>query len=146
MRTLSPRTPYVLSLLKPTSEYPLDSAEMEAALRHVTGGRLGRFPAGDYAVVAGLTEEAPALARGSDRPFRTRLRLDGVPIDIRMDSWLAFDTFRRMGFGHVVAGRHHALIIERGLNFVALDATGAPVTSGYLAGIYEPEARYLVRP
>ena len=43
--------------------------------------------------------------------------LDGVRVDVRMESWLAFDTIRRMGFGQVVADRRHTLIVERGVSF-----------------------------
>ena len=43
-------------------------------------------------------------------------------VEVRMESWLAADTIRRMGFGHVVAGRHHTLIVERGVSFAAFDA------------------------
>ena len=39
-----------------------------------------------------------------------------------MESWLAADTIRRMGFGHVVAAHRHTLIVERGVSFVAFDA------------------------
>ena len=48
-----------------------------------------------------------------------------------MESWLAADTIRRMGFGHVVAARHHTLIVERGVSFVAFDGSGRPLRSGY---------------
>ncbi len=41
-----------------------------------------------------------------------------------MESWLAADTIRRMGFGHVVAARQHTLIVERGVSFVAFDGSG----------------------
>jgi hypothetical protein len=61
-----------------------------------------------------------------------------------MESWLAFDTIRRMGFGHVVADRHHALIVERGMSFVALDDGGRALRSAYDANIYAPQPRYLV--
>ena len=47
-----------------------------------------------------------------------------------MDSWLASDTIRRMGFGHVVAARQHTLIVERGVSFVAFDDHGTAVPHG----------------
>ena len=62
-----------------------------------------------------------------------------------MESWLPFDTIRRMGFGHVVANRHHALVVERGLSFVALDGTGNPIRTAYLGGIFAPQPRYVIR-
>ena len=61
-----------------------------------------------------------------------------------MESWLAFDTIRRMGFGQVIANRHHSLIVERGVSFVALDDDGRPVATAYAAGIFEPQPRYVV--
>ena len=83
--------------------------------------------------------EPPALLRGEDAPWAARVVLDGLAVDIRLDAWLAFDTIRRMGFGSVIAGRRRALIVERGLSFVALEADGSPLRQAYLAGIYEPD-------
>jgi hypothetical protein len=60
-----------------------------------------------------------------------------------MESWLAADTIRRMGFGHVVARRHHTLIVERGVSFVALDQTGAALRTEYASSIFAPQPRYL---
>jgi len=62
-----------------------------------------------------------------------------------MESWLPFDTIRRMGFGQVVANRHHALVVERGVSFVALDATGSPVRTAYQGGLFAPQPRFLIR-
>jgi hypothetical protein len=62
-----------------------------------------------------------------------------------MESWLAFDTIRRMGFGQIVARRRHALIVERGVSFVAFDAAGRPLRSGYAGGLFAPQPRYLIR-
>jgi hypothetical protein len=61
-----------------------------------------------------------------------------------MDSWLAFDTIRRMGFGHVIAGRHHSLIVERGASFVVLDEGGRPTKTEYADGLYAPQPRFRV--
>jgi len=72
--------------------------------------------------------------------------LDGRPIHIRFDGWLAFDTIRRMGFGSVIADRRRVLIVERGLSFVAIEEDGEPRHAAYMAGIYEPLRRYMVRP
>ncbi len=47
-----------------------------------------------------------------------------------------------MGFGQVVAGRHHALIIERGVSLVGLRADGAPLQTAYARGLYAPQPRY----
>ena len=73
---------------------------------------------------------AGARRRRVDRPFSRTVELAGVPVEVRMESWLAADTIRRMGFGHVVAARHHALIVERGVSFVAFDGSGRPLTHG----------------
>jgi len=62
-----------------------------------------------------------------------------------MESWLAFDTIRRMGFAQVVAGHRHALIVERGVSFVALDGSGRPIQSTYAASLFAPPLRYLIR-
>jgi hypothetical protein len=61
-----------------------------------------------------------------------------------MDSWLAFDTVRRMGFGHVIAARRHTLIVERGVSFSAFDGEGRPVRTTYQANIFAPEQRWIV--
>ncbi len=70
--------------------------------------------------------------------------MDGVPVEIRMDSWLASDTIRRMGFGHVVAARQHTLIVERGISFAAFDDHGTALRTAYASNIYAPQARYLI--
>jgi hypothetical protein len=85
------------------------------------------------------------LVQAAARPFRTDVRIDGVPVTVRMDSWLAFDTIRRMGFGHVIAGHRHTLIVERGLSFVAFDATGQPLRVAYEGGLFAPQPRFVVQ-
>jgi hypothetical protein len=50
-----------------------------------------------------------------------------------------------MGFGHIVAARQHTLIVERGISFVAFDAFGRPLRSGYEDGIFAPQPRYLIK-
>jgi hypothetical protein len=67
----------------------------------------------------------------------------GVAVDVRMESWLAFDTIRRMGFGQVVAAHHHTLIVERGVSFAAFDERGRPVRTFYAANIFAAEPRYV---
>jgi hypothetical protein len=145
-RHLAPGTRWVLCVLRPTREFAIDMDDVRAAMLTLTGR--ADLPVGldDYAVVAGIAGQPPALARTSATPFRESIDLDDVRIDVRMDSWLAFDTIRRMGFGHVIANRTHALIVERGLSFVAVDARGAVLTSGYAAGIFAPQPRFLITP
>ena len=142
---LAPGTRYALCVLKPTREFNIDRTEIAAALRILTNGSVAPMPAGDYAVVLGRTGEAPALLAGSNDPFRRAVSLDGVPVEVRMESWLSADTIRRMGFGHVVAARQHTLIVERGVSFVAFDAAGLPLRSGYGDGIFAPQPRYLIK-
>jgi hypothetical protein len=103
------------------------------------------MPAGQYAVVAGRTGEPPTLTEGSDDPFTRSVDLWGVPTVVRMESWLAADTIRRMGFGHIIAGRRHTLIVERGASFVAFDDSGRPLRSGYEGGLFAPQVRILIK-
>jgi len=44
-----------------------------------------------------------------------------------------------------VAARQHTLIVERGVSFVAFDASGRPLRSAYASNIFAPQPRYLVR-
>jgi hypothetical protein len=60
-----------------------------------------------------------------------------------MESWLATDTIRRMGFGHVIVGRRHTLIVERGVSFVAFDADGRAIHTAYRSNIFAPQPRFL---
>lgn len=138
---LAPGTPYVLTALKPTRDYTLDADDLIRAIGVLAPGERG-LPAGDYVAVAGRAGQPPSLVAGADAPFRASVDI-GIPITIRMESWLSADTIRRMGFGHVIAGRRHALIVERGVSFVAFDRSGWPLRRGYSGGIYEPLPRYL---
>jgi hypothetical protein len=140
---LAPGTPYVLAVLKPSQEFTLDAGDLSGAVAVLSGGQLTSMPGGDYAAVAGLTGERPTLVIGSARPFRSRLSLNDIPVEVRIESWLAADTIRRMGFGHVIAARRHTLIIERGVSFVTFDRSGRSTHSGYAAGIFAPQPRYL---
>jgi hypothetical protein len=142
---LPPGTMYTLCVLKPTREFSVDSTDIAEALGILSGGLANAVPAGQYSAVVGRTGEPPALTTGSDDPFRRSINLAGVPIDVRMESWLVADTIRRMGFGHVVAARRHTLIVERGISFAAFDASGAPLRFGYIGGIFAPQPRYLIK-
>ena len=148
VRDLPRGTRYVLCVLKPTREFAIDAGDLDDAIRVLTGGTSAPgigVPQGDYAAVAGVTGQPPALSTGSSQPFRERVWLDRVPVDVRMESWLEFDTIRRMGFAQVVAAHRHTLIVERGVSFVAFDADGTPLRLGYAAGIFAAQPRYLVR-
>jgi hypothetical protein len=144
LQQLDPGTRYVLCVLKPSRDLAIDAADLARALRILGGGRSIVLPEGDYAALAGVLGAAPATAIGSLLPFRKELDLAGVPVEIRMDSWLTADTIRRMGFGHVVAARQHTLIVERGVSFVAFDNRGRAVRTIYDGNVYAPERRYVV--
>ena len=135
---------YVLSVLGSTPEFPLDRGALANTVRVLTGGADVPIPEHDYVVLAGQAGAPPTMVRHSNQPFSEHTTLAGLPVEVRMESWLAFDTIRRMGFGHVIADRHHSLILERGVSFVALEPDGRPRETAYEAGIFAPQPRYLV--
>jgi hypothetical protein len=137
-------TPYVLMLLlPPPGSRTLDSEDFVRGLAELTGNRIPPRSEASYEVWAGSHGEAPTLYRSSARPFRTTVLIGGEPFTIRMDSWLPDDTFRRGGFAHVLHGRRHALIAERGISLVWLQRDGSPA-SYYGAGLYTTEARFRI--
>jgi hypothetical protein len=142
---LPPGTRYVLTRLRQSREFEVDDNELAAAVRLLTGDALTSLPVNDYVILAGQLGDAPLTVRDSPRPFREVVRLDALSVEIRMDSWLRFDTIRRMGFGSVIAGRRRVLIVERGLGFVALTSDGGILRSGYASGIFAPEPRFVLR-
>jgi hypothetical protein len=135
----------VLCVLKPIRGFDVKTDDVNESIRILSGGSADRMPPGQYAVVAGLAGERPALLEASDDPFTRSLDLSGVPTQVRMESWLAADTIRRMGFGHVVAARRHTLIVERGASFVAFDGSGRPLRTGYEGNIFAAQPRYLIK-
>jgi hypothetical protein len=84
------------------------------------------------------------VTRSADRPFRAEFRLLDEPFTVRMESWLPSDTFRRAGFGHVLRGREHVLILERGVNLVWFDRSARPSPPLYAASLYAPGPRYRI--
>src|SRR2546423_837193 len=142
-RDLPLGTRYVVAVLRPSRELAIDRAELAALLATLAGRRVP-LPDADYAAFAGVTGQPPQVAVQSTRPFRQRLRIEQIDVEIRMESWLTSDTIRRMGFGHVVAAREHTLIIERGVSFAAFDAGGRAMRTAYASNIFAPQARYLV--
>jgi hypothetical protein len=137
-------TPYVLTLLMPApAGRTVDREDFTAALAELTGNRMPRRSEASYEVWAGSLGQAPSLYRSSAHPFRENVLIAGEPFTIRMDSWLPEDTFRRSGFAHVLHGRQHALIAERGISLVWLQRDGAPATY-YGAGLYTPEPRFRI--
>ena len=144
-RGLPAGTRYVLCVLKPTVDYSIDRDDLSAAVRILATVET-RLPDGGYTALAGITGQPPLLVVGSDVPFQKTVQIDGVGVDVRMESWLDFDTIRRMGFGQVVAARQHTLIVERGVSFAAFDRDGRPLRTGYAANLFAPQMRYLIRP
>jgi hypothetical protein len=142
---LPDETAYVLCSLRPSREFALNPRVLESSLRRLTAGRWTSFPPHEYACIAGLVGASPSFANASGRPFRQTFVLAGRRVEVRMDAWLAFDTIRRMGFGHVISARRHSLIVERGLSLVAFDAEGRPSQVGYEANIFAPQRRYVIR-
>jgi hypothetical protein len=145
-RGLSDGERYVFCILKPTGDFSLDWDDIGRSLGEQTGGRTIDVPGGDYIAIAGRHGRAPDVVMGSNRPFRRSFELDGVTVAIRMESWLAADTIRRMGFGQAIAAHHHTLIIERGVSFAAFDSSGHAIRVAYASNIFAPQARYLIRP
>jgi hypothetical protein len=140
---LPPGTPYVLCVLKPTRDFVLDQGDIARATAELTAGHTMSLPPGDYLALGGVSGAPPAVLTAADRPFRQTAEIAGISVELRMEAWLAADTIRRMGFGHVIANRRHTLIVERGVSFVTFDRDGAPQRRLYAAGIFADEPRYL---
>jgi hypothetical protein len=140
---VAPGTRYVVCVLRPGRDLPLDRDELARLLQRLAGAPIV-LPPDDYVAMAGLVGQPPLLVAADARPFRRRLELGGVDVEIRMESWLAFDTIRRMGFGHVVAAHQHTLIVERGVSFVAFDEGGHALATAYASNIFAPQPRYLI--
>jgi hypothetical protein len=143
VRNLRAGVPYVASLLRARSA-PVDPDEVDRIALALGSGPLST--GGAYTVVAGLVGSPPAILRSEDRPFRVKLMLAGLALDIRIESYLAFDTIRRAGFGHVVANRRHAFTIENGFSLAGFDPEGHTTLTGYLGNLHAPEERFLVIP
>jgi hypothetical protein len=149
---LSSATPYVLCVLTPPREEHLDPALLRTALEMLTGGhiptalRIDDFVktgmSARYQLIAGLTGEAPVVARADEAPFRMDFRLLDDPFTVRMESWLPSDTFRRAGFGHVIRGREHVLTLERGVSLVWFNRNARSSNPVYAASLYAPGPRY----
>jgi hypothetical protein len=137
-------TRYVFCWLKPTPDTAFDRTDVDAAVAYVTGGRLTTLPAGDFVALVGRVGSPPEFVGAADTPFRQTAVVDNLAVTVRMDAWFPFDTIRRMGFGHVIANRHHSLIVERGLSFVAMDDDGRPLKTEYQAGLFEPQPIFRV--
>ena len=143
---VAPGTLYVLAQLTPYRDLPYDAGEAARTASVLTGGAATLDEKPSYQVLAGRAGEPPALERRDDAPFRERLVVDGVALDIRMESWLPADTMRRAGFGHVVANRRHVLTLERGVSLVLLEPDGTVGRVAYASGLLAPLPRVLAVP
>jgi hypothetical protein len=147
---LAPGTPYILCVLTPPREEHLDPQMLKAAIDTLASGagaagvQAPQTSGPAYQVMAGLVGERPIIARASDRPFRIDFRLLDETFTVRMESWLAFDTFRRAGFGRVLRGREPVLTVERGFGLVWFDRNARPSAPVYAASLYAPGVRYRI--
>jgi hypothetical protein len=134
--------PYVLTLLRPTEDALLDTADYDDAVDTLADRRAKPRAGRAFEVLAGIAGDPPALQRADDRPFRQQFALVGDHFTVRMESWLPDDTFRRAGFGQVLLGRERILIVERGASLVWLSPTGPRVA--YAGGLYAPRPRFRI--
>jgi hypothetical protein len=133
--------PYVLSVLTPPREERFDPEELTRALRSLTADSSVMSGAA-FEVFAGVAGEAAQYHRAANQPFTDRVQVLDESLTVRMDAWLPSDTFRRAGFGHVLRGREHVMIIERGINLVWFGRGGAPSQPFYWAGLYAMQPRF----
>jgi hypothetical protein len=136
---------YVLAQLAPYRDLPYDAAEAAAVARLLTAGAATLGDGPSYQVMAGRAGFPPIIDRRTGEPFREQLVIEGISLDIRMESWLPADTMRRAGFGHVIADRRHVLTLERGVSLVVLDTDGTVRKAAYASGLLAPLPRVLVR-
>jgi hypothetical protein len=141
---LPPDTLYVLALLAPYRDLPLDAQELADVSRRLTAGAATLVEGPSYQVLVGWVGQPPQLDRREDRPFRAAVQAAGVSLDVRMESWLPADTMRRAGFGHVIANRRHALTLERGVSLLLLGPDGRLRGMAYASGLFAPLPRALV--
>lgn len=140
---LSSGTPYVVGILRPDGEYPIDRLELETIWGHLTRRRDPLPPPESYTVAIGRIGEPPHVIRASARPFRLETQVGPLTFDVRMESWLPTDTIRRSGFGHVIVNRRHALTLERGISLLAISDQGLPLLTEYRAGLFAPIPRFV---
>jgi len=133
--------PYVMSVLTPPRVIGFHPEELTAALRSLTGNDSAASGTA-FEVFAGVAGESLQYHRASNRPFTDRVQLLDESLTVRMDSWLPSDTFRRAGFGHVLRGREHVMIIERGISLVWFGPAGVRSQPFYWAGLYAVQPRF----
>jgi hypothetical protein len=141
---LSPGTPYVLTIIEPYPETPLDQADLDTAARRL-GIAARDLPHGRFVVVAGRVGQRPVVRQAGSEPFRVRTSAWGQDVDVRFECWLPADTIRRAGFGHVIVNRRHQLTLDRGVSLVALDDEGRATLRAWAGGLFAPQPRFIVR-
>jgi hypothetical protein len=134
--------PYVLSLLTPPREEPLDPESLARALQTLSGGTASQTAGAAFEVFAGVAGQPAQYHLASSRPFTDRLQVLEESLTLRMDSWLPSDTFRRAGFGHVLRGRERVMILERGVNLVWFGRDGRASQPFYWAGLFAVQPRF----
>lgn len=142
---LAPGTRYVLTLIAPYPESPLDQDDLNNAARRL-GIAAGDLPQDRFVVLAGRVGEPPVLRRAGSEPFRVRVSASGEDVDVRFECWLPADTIRRAGFGQVIVDRRHRLTLDRGVSFLALDDDGRVTLRAWAGGLFAPQPRFIVRP
>ena len=135
--------PYVLAILPPPRDEVLDAQIVEDAVRALAGNAVPGRTSAPFEVMAGHAGDRPIYYRASGEPFRDRVQFPDGTIEIRMESWVSLETFRRGGFGHVLLDRQRLMFIERGLNLVWLNQHGA-AEPFYSAGLYTPRPRFRI--
>ena len=136
---------YAMCVVKQSQDMAIDRADLTAALLALGTATPLFDPLPAFVIIAGVAGEAPILFEGADRPFRRAALIAGTPVEVRMDAWMTSDTIRRMGFGHIIAARHHTLIVERGVSIVTFDESGSTLETGYFSGIFALPRRNLIR-
>ena len=134
--------PYLLSVLTPPRDERLDAEELATTLQMLSGGSAVAIAGASFEVFGGAAGSPILVHRASDRPFTERVQLLEESLVVRMDAWLPTDTFRRAGFGHVLRGREHVMILERGANLVWFGADGAASQPFYWASLYATQPRF----
>ncbi len=134
-------TPYVLVVMTPLPELVYNAREVAAVARTLAGVDI---PRARYTVIAGRSGAPPTLNVSAATPYRTQTMLGGHRFDIRIESWLPYDTMRRAGFGHVIVDGRHELTLERGANLGIFDGAGALKASANQGGSFALQPRCVI--
>lgn len=144
LAALAKGTPYALAVLRPDSEFPIDAIELQRIWQRLEPSGAPVPPINGYTIVVGRVGQRPNLFRTALRPYRATTAVGPLTFDVRMESWLPTDTIRRSGFGHVIVNRRHALTLERGISFLALQDSGALLLSEYHSSLFAAPQRFIL--